>query len=222
MNQLLKVEFHCHTIYSKDSLNRLPDLLAAARRKGIDRLVITDHNRICGAVLAQQLDPELVIVGEEIMTRKGELLAAYVTEEVPPHLPPEEAIARLRAQGAFISVSHPFDRQRAGWDLVDLQAIMPLVDAVEVFNARCTRAVLNEQAQAFAREHNLAGTVGSDAHSLLEVGRATLRLPAFAGPDELRAVIRQGTPDVILSAPAVHLTSVYARLVKRMFPRLCP
>src|SRR5215471_14927906 len=109
---MLSVEFHCHTNVSKDSLTRPADLVAAARRKGIDRLIITDHNTTAGARTAQALDPELVIVGEEIMTTKGEILAAFVTEEIPPYLSPAKTIQRLKEQGAFISVSHPFDKLR--------------------------------------------------------------------------------------------------------------
>ena len=59
----LTLEFHCHTHASKDSLTHPKDLVQAARRKGLDRLVITDHNSIAGARAAQALDPELVIVG---------------------------------------------------------------------------------------------------------------------------------------------------------------
>ena len=103
------VEFHCHTNFSKDSLTEPVDLVKAARRKGIDRLVITDHNSIGGARAAQALDPELVIVGEEILTTRGEILAAFVKEEIPARLSPQETIKRLKDQGAFISVSHPFD-----------------------------------------------------------------------------------------------------------------
>ena len=76
------LEFHCHTLASKDSLLRPADLVAAARRKGIDRVVVTDHNSIAGARAAQKLDPARVIVGEEIMTTRGKILAAYVAEEV--------------------------------------------------------------------------------------------------------------------------------------------
>ena len=83
-----RVEFHSHTHASKDFLHLPAELIAAARRKGIDRLIITDHNTIAGARIAQALDPELVIVGEEVMTTRGEILAAFVTEEVPPHLSP--------------------------------------------------------------------------------------------------------------------------------------
>ena len=135
IKDMLCVEFHSHTNASKDSLTPPADLIAAARRKGIDRLIITDHNTIAGARVAQVLDPELVIVGEEIMTTRGEILASFVTEEIPPFLSPAETIRRLKDQGAFISVSHPFDRLRSGaWREEDLLEILPQVDAIEVYN----------------------------------------------------------------------------------------
>ena len=77
---MLRTEFHCHTVYSKDSLTQPARLVDACRRKGIDRVVVTDHDAIGGAREAQALDPERVIVGEEIMTARGEILAAYVRE----------------------------------------------------------------------------------------------------------------------------------------------
>ncbi len=214
---MLRVEFHCHTIYSKDSLSRVADVLAACRARNIDRIVISDHNTIAGALQAKQLDPARVIVGEEIMTERGELLAAFVQEEIPKGLPVAEALRRLRQQGAFISVSHPFDRLRSGaWALADLQGLVGQVDAIEVFNARCFPPHFNRQAAAFASQHDLAGTVGSDAHTLAEVGRATLLLPEFADADGLRAVIRAGRPDTRRSGLAVRLGSRYAVLAKRI------
>src|SRR5512138_609687 len=207
------VEFHCHTNASKDSLTQPADLVAAARRKGIDRLIITDHNTIAGARAAQVLDPELVIVGEEIMTTRGEILAAFVKEEVPPRLTPQETIRRLRDQGAFISVSHPFDAWRSGgWDEPDLLEIAPLVDAIEVFNSRCVSPAYNEQAMQFARAHDLAGTVGSDAHAPFELGRSVLLLEPFEDADGLRRVIRRATASTLISPPWFHFVSRYAKL----------
>jgi hypothetical protein len=212
---MFKVEFHCHTIFSKDSLTPPERLVKACRRKGIDRVIVTDHNSIAGARAAQALDPELVIVGEEIFTTRGELLAAFVTEEVPAGLSPQETIHRLKDQGAFISVSHPFDMQRGGhWDEADLLEILPQVDAIEVFNSRCWSPEFNRQAGQFAERHNLPGTVGSDAHAALELGRAVLLLEPFQGPKELRSVIRRGIPEVRWSPPWFHLISRYAVLLK--------
>ncbi len=218
---LYSTEFHSHTIASKDSLLHPADLIAAARRKGIDRVIVTDHNTITGARAAQTLAPELVIVGEEIMTTQGEILAVFVTEEVPARLTPQETIRRLRDQGAFISVSHPFDEWReGGWDERNLLEILPLVDAIEVYNSRCMRLVFNERARRFAEQYNMAGTVGSDAHAAFELGRSVLLLDQFRGPDEMRAVIRRGIPRVRWSPPWFHLTSRYAVIRKKLKFRL--
>jgi predicted metal-dependent phosphoesterase TrpH len=211
------VEFHCHTVYSKDSLTRPEDLVRACRRKGIDRVVVTDHNSVAGARAAQTIDPELVIVGEEIMTTHGELLAAFVSEEIPQGLSPQEALRHLRDQGAFISVSHPFDRWRSGhWREEDLLEILPDVDAVEVFNSRCLLPQFNEEALQFAVKHDLAGTVGSDAHAAFELGRSLLVLEPFESADRLRDVIRRGVRQVKRSPSWVRFISRYAVLYKKV------
>ncbi|MCI0550969.1 MAG: PHP domain-containing protein [Anaerolineae bacterium] len=214
---MLKVEFHCHTIASKDSLTRPRDLVNTCRRKGIDRVIVTDHNTIAGAKAALALDPELVIVGEEIATTRGEILAAFVSEEIPRGLSPIETIRRLKDQGAFISVSHPFDRWRAGgWQEEDLLEILPQVDAIEVYNSRCMFPRFNREAREFAEKHNIAGTVGSDAHAAFELGRSLMALDQFEGPDGMRKVIRAGVPRVRWSPPWFHITSRYASLRRKI------
>ena len=217
IHKMKRVEFHCHTIASKDSLTSPLKLVETCRRKGIDRVIVTDHNTIAGARAAQKLDPELVIVGEEILTTKGEILAAYVTEEIPPYLSPQETIQRFKDQGAFISVSHPFDKMRkGGWREEDLLEILPDVDAIEVFNSRCMNPKFNWDAKSFAKKHNIPGTVGSDAHAAFELGRSVLLLDQFEGPEELRAVIQTGIPTLKWSPPWVHLSSRYASIYKEL------
>jgi predicted metal-dependent phosphoesterase TrpH len=215
---MLRVEFHCHTIYSKDCLVRVENLLETCQKKGVDRIVITDHNTTRGAFQAQKIDPQRVIIGEEILTQKGELLAAFMQGEIPAGLSPLETIARLREQGAFISVSHPFDRLRSGhWQLQDLLEIAPLVDAIEIFNARCMSADFNRQAVEFAREHHLAGTVGSDAHAAFEIGRAAMLLPDFHDANSFKEAIPKAQFETRLSSPLVRFTSRYAVLYKLIF-----
>ncbi len=213
---MISLEFHCHTIASKDSLTRPVDLVAAARRKRINRVVITDHNSIVGAREAQAIDPDLIIVGEEIMTTKGEILAAFVQEEIPAGLSPKETIVRLKEQGAFISVSHPFDEFRTGgWKESDLLEILPLVDAIEVYNSRCMLPRFNRRAREFARRHNLAGAVGSDAHAAFELGRSLLLVDQFEGAVGLRKVIRGAKFRVRWSPWWFHFVSRYASMKKK-------
>jgi predicted metal-dependent phosphoesterase TrpH len=213
----LLTDFHTHTRYSPDSLTTLENLIAASRRKGLDRVVVTDHNTIKGGVRGAALAPELVIIGEEIETTEGEILAVYVSEEVKPGLPPMEAIAQLRAQGSFISISHPFDPTRkGGWRMEALLEIVPHIDAIETFNARTLVPWYNWRAERFAVEQGLPGTHGSDAHAAFELGRGALWVPAFEDAASLKENLPKAvSPRLTLSPPWVHLISRYAVWVKR-------
>ena len=149
----------------------------------------------------------MVIVGEEIMTTEGELLAAFVSEEIPGGLEPMDAISRLKEQGAFISVSHPFDRFRSPWRISVLEQILPHIDAIETFNARCLWPGFNRDAQNFANQQSLPGTSGSDAHTYGELGRATMLVESFDDAAGLREVIGKMQPRNRLSGFWVHFAS---------------
>ncbi len=215
--QKWKIELHCHTAASKDSLVRVKKLIEVARNRGLDRLAITDHNTIEGALYAKTIDPELIIIGEEILTTKGELLAFFVQEEIPKGLKPLEAINLLKNQNAFISVSHPYDRLRHGWELEDLREITPFIDAIEIFNARSFTSSINEKAQIYATENYLLGTVGSDAHTLKEVGKATQLVSPFTDRDTFKQALMSSEPIEAYSSPSIRFSSTYAKLMKKIF-----
>ncbi len=210
--EMLRVDFHCHTIYSRDSLTKPEMLVKMCHRKGLDRIVVTDHNTIEGALEAHRLDPLHVIVGEEIMTTSGEILAAYVQESIPAGLSPLKTIQLLHDQGSFISVSHPFDQMRRGsWSMNEILSILPYVDAIEGFNARIMTPDANKKALLFAKGHDLAITAGSDAHAAFELGAASIWLHPFNGVNELKVNIRKGILAGKRSPWWVHIISSYAK-----------
>jgi predicted metal-dependent phosphoesterase TrpH len=212
---MLRCEFHCHSIYSKDSLSIPKKIIDVCIKKRIDRIAITDHDTIRGALEAQKIDPQRVIVGEEISTTSGELLAYFIKEEIPSKLSAKETIRRLQMQDAFISVAHPFDTLRQGhWQLPELLKILPDIDAIEIFNARCMVKGANQSAYEFAQKYNLSGMAGSDAHILYEIGRALLVLPAFDDKNSLSVALKNGTLATRQSGLWVHLFSRYAKLLK--------
>src|SRR5262249_16400908 len=137
--------------------------------------------------------------------------------EIPAYLSPKDTISILKEQGAFISISHPFDELRkGGWQEADLLEILPDVDAIEVYNSRCMFPRFNKRARIFAEKHNIPGTVGSDGHGAFEAGRSLLLLDPFTGPEEMRAVIRGGISQVKWSPWWVHLVSRYASTIKKL------
>ena len=128
------------------------------------------------------------------MTTKGEILAAFVTEEIPRGLSPQETIKRLRDQGAFISVSHPFDSWRNGaWKLEDLVGNCPA--------GGCNRDIqcpLHQPRWITKRRLDLPSSITCPARlARMPTQPLSWEKPGwccqqFTGPDELRKVIREG------------------------------
>lgn len=168
------IDLHCHTSASFDCLSRPGDVVRAAAARGLTHLVITDHDRIDGALAARAEAPAglAVIVGEEIRTADGDLIAVYLERAVAPGMSAVETVAAVREQGGLVGIPHPFDRLR-GSLLMDarMATLVSLVDWIEVHNARLVGGG-NERSAGLAREHGLAGVAVSDAHSVLEVGVA--------------------------------------------------
>lgn len=212
------VDLHTHTRFSPDSATEPAALIARARQIGLDRVAITDHNTIAGALVARSLAPDLIIVGQEIDTQEGgELIAYFVQEAIPAGRPLAEVLRRLREQGAVIGISHPVDRFRdsAMGERLTLQ-IIEQVDALEVFNARCLAAADNARAAALAAQYGKLITAGSDAHTVGELGAAYLRLPPFAdGAASFRASLAHARPEGRLSGPWPHFASTMTKWLKR-------
>ena len=217
MTETWKVELHSHTFYSKDSLTRFDQVIETCKRRGINRIAITDHNTADGALTLAKLAPDLIIPGEEIMTTDGELLAYFVKETVPAKLSPAETIRRLRDQGAVISVAHPYDRLRKGaWTESILLSILDKVDGLEIFNSRCVYAEDNAKALALAQKHHKIGTVGSDAHVPYELGRSTLQMSPFEGPGDFYESLKSAIPVTSMSPFWVHGMSTLAKWTRRL------
>jgi hypothetical protein len=211
---------HCHTRLSKDSLNNPRKLVETAAARGLGALCVTDHNALANALALSRLPdlPVRVIPSEEVKSNEGEIIGYFLSELVPKGLSPEETVRRIKGQGGLVCVPHPFDSMRTGSRLrtpaLERLVEAGLVDIIEVFNARAVNAEDNQRALDYAREHGLAMSAGSDAHTLVEVGRAYAEIPPFSTPAEFLAGLRAGRVHGTLSSRLIHLGSTWARVAK--------
>jgi predicted metal-dependent phosphoesterase TrpH len=168
------LDLHCHTSASFDSLADPMAVARAAASRGLTHLAVTDHDRIDAALHLRDVAPPglTVLVGEEIKTADGDLIAVFLREAVQPDMSAVETIAAVREQGGLVGVPHPFDGLRGFGRKsgAQLESIADLIDWVEVYNARVIGGSANEKAAEFAGQHGLPGVGASDSHTVLEVG----------------------------------------------------
>lgn len=195
---MIDLELHSHTRYSPDSLSKLPDVIANCRQIGIHKIAITDHYEIEGALLAHEMAPDLIIVGEEAMTTEGELLCYFIRELIPHGITLEDAIDRVHDQGGICGPSHPFDPRRYGIGGHNIDKYAHKLDFIEVFNARTRDPKRNEDALAAATQYGLPKIVASDAHTLPETGISRVRLHRdFGTPQDFLAALKEPETELI-------------------------
>jgi predicted metal-dependent phosphoesterase TrpH len=203
----VRVDMHTHSEYSPDSRTPLRVQAAAVKAAGLNIVCATDHNTIEGALRLRELaDGFRVIVGEEVSTRDGEIIGLFLEKAVPRDLSAEETIRRIHDQGGVVSVPHPFSRNRMfHLRRSVLERVWQDIDCIEVFNAREAFTKDNVRAAAFAKEKELPGAAGSDAHRASEIGRAWVEIDDFVGRDDFIAALREGSVIGKLTGNYIHL-----------------
>jgi len=167
----LRIDMHVHTSYS-DSTGSVIEVIATAKRKGLDGIAITDHQTLEGAEEAVRMNNDLIVIpGEEVETKKGEILALGIKEAIPRRLPIEEAIREVHLQNGLAFIPHPtlpfFGK------LTESEMRSLLIDGLEVFSAISPLAgYYASKNMAMAKRLGLVTIAGSDSHFPETVGDA--------------------------------------------------
>ncbi len=203
------LDLHNHSDRSYDASNTLADYERAHAAGRFDVVAITDHNRIDGALAFAAAASFPVIVGMEIDTADGELIGLFLEETIPTGLPASETAERIRAQGGFVYLQHPFYRlvrrpltARAREQLAD----QGLVDVVEGRNGGPFTAVPDARARAWASERGLPLGAGSDAHEPPGIGRCLVSVAP--GPLEATSVLERLRDAVIVDRHRSSLSQI--------------
>ncbi|HZC05120.1 MAG TPA: PHP domain-containing protein [Ktedonobacterales bacterium] len=194
-------DLHMHTTYS-DGVGSVEETLAYIQwRTALDVIAITDHDTIEGALrardlAAQQRLPFEVIVGEEVSTREGHVLALFLHSRIPAGLSVERTIELVRAQGGLAIIAHPFNpvfRHSVQRPVVDRLLRQPDLhpDGIETLNGSFAGIGSSRVALELTRSiYHWAETGGSDAHTPSAIGCALTRYPG-SGVEALRAAVSQ-------------------------------
>jgi len=177
-----KADLHMHSTYS-DGLGTIQQILHHVQHHtDLNVIAVTDHNVVEGALRARDMWARGryrfdFIVGEEISTREGHMLALFIEKRIPPHLSIERSIDLVHEQGGLAIVAHPLNplfRHSCQREVLNriLEDNDIWLDGIETWNASFCGIYTNRLAMRINREVYGWPEVGnSDAHTTHAIGR---------------------------------------------------
>lgn len=116
---------HLHSTFS-DGTGTVPEIVRAARKAGVDVVMLTDHDTLEGKRYEGWHDDVLLLVGVEVSPQGRDHYLAFGLDEPIDHagLSPAEVCRAVADAGGFGFAAHPFSR---GTELFD-RAGMPFGD----------------------------------------------------------------------------------------------
>ena len=201
-DRLGRADLHIHSLAS-DGIDGIAAILEFVEGStDLDVIAITDHERIDAAIAARRMARDLghraeVIVGEEISTLGGHLVALFLEERVKPMRSLGATIREVHEQGGLAIPAHPlvpYPLCAQGWVLRRLlrdDDIRLRPDALEAFNPTMLGRPWHSRVVRFAQDHGLPAVGNSDAHQAIAIGTGWSTFPGRTAAD-LRAAIAAG------------------------------
>ena len=186
---MVRVDLHLHSIFSHDGRSSLAELIERSRECGLDRIALTDHNTVEGALELARIAPELTIVGEEAKTREGEVIGLFITERLTPYMSAEEVMDLIHDMGGLTYLPHPLDRHRSHFRSERVVELADRIDIIETYNPWCD-AASNAAAAKLAADLGKAAATGSDSHAVEEMGRSWMEIDEYSDPADFLKKLR--------------------------------
>ncbi len=200
--RLGRADLHIHTLASDGTAGIVEILDHVERKTELDVIAVTDHERIDAAVAGRAMARDRglsfeVVIGEEVTTLGGHLLALWIETTIKPFRSLRSTIAEIHDQGGIAIPAHPlvpYPLCAQGFVLRRLLADEPRYhpDAIEAFNPTTLGKPWHARVVNFAEEHHLARVGNSDAHALEAIGSGYTTFPGHDG-EALRAAIAAAT-----------------------------
>ncbi len=201
-----RADLQVHTEES-DGMDDALTILDAAQRRGLDMIAVTDHDQTRGALIAREVaaradHPIEVIVGSEVTSRQGHILALWIEEPIPFFRSAAASVEAIWKQGGIAVIAHPAALFPPALRIGEIDRLVRDLAPERRGDGAPTLGIEIANPIPFARRRrdgvieanrrwNLPATGGSDAHFHEQVGSA---LTTFEGSSQeaLRAALESG------------------------------
>ncbi len=204
MSQVLKVETHCHNVFSnhKNYPSKLPydcgvtieEQLENAYLQNIDVMFVTNHNTLDGysQILeykqnhAKYQNLKIYPAEEITINNKGHVLAYGIENEIMPGMTLDETLDEIRKQNGVSCAAHPFAVSNG------IREFAKECDIIESFNSNNVDIFSNIIAERFAKQNNLIAIAGSDSHVKSTIGRSINTVESEDNIDSILEYLKKG------------------------------
>lgn len=199
-----KADLHLHSTVS-DGMASVASLLDhVERHSDLDVIAVTDHEDAAGGHRARELAAKRgsrldVIVGAEVTTRQGHLLALFIEHAPPSFRSIEATLEAIHAQGGLAVVPHPMSWLTRSLSERTIERVVSrnepgiTFDGLELVNPSLAGRVTAARARARNDGWGLATTGSSDAHHLLHAATAWTEFEGATAADFRRALEEHST-----------------------------
>jgi predicted metal-dependent phosphoesterase TrpH len=166
-----------------------PELVFYARKRGLDGVAITDHDRLNGALKIVAETDFLIIPGIEISSLDGHIVGLNVSEPVPRELSAHETVDRIHDAGGIAVACYPIGLFKGSLG----KRTNSSFDAVDVINSSTIPfSYATKQSMKIASRLGKPCLAGSDAHYGPEIGCAYTAVNAEPNVNDVVKAISKG------------------------------
>jgi hypothetical protein len=160
-----------------------------ARKRGLDGVAVTDHDRLDSALKISRESNFLILPGMEVTSLDGHIVGLNLKESVPKGLTAEETVDRIHDAGGIAIACHPsaFFKGSLG------ECATSRFDAIEVINSSAIPFRYSvRHSEELASRLGISRVAGSDAHYGPEIGCAYTAVKAELVAQDIISAIKKG------------------------------
>jgi len=176
----MRIDLHAHSANSPDGFDTIDSLRASAKKRGLNGIAATDHNKITLAH-SEMRKGMFLLQGVEASTKQGHMLVYNYSGKL--HTDAFELVEKVRDENGITVVAHPFGMRK---DCLRENTFRVKADGIERFNGR---SLVSNLACVLNR---FAGVGGSDAHIKEEVGNAYTEFGDCEKIEDIWGCLRKG------------------------------
>ena len=170
----------------------------------LDVISITDHDDLRGSHAARELAARKnyrfeVVMGMEVTTIHGHLIAVYIEKPVPSLMSLDQTVDAVHDQGGLCIVPHPMSwlARSIGQTTLDKFSYRTdgvYLDGIEVVNSNIVAKISYEKSSRLNRKrYHLSETGASDAHFLVMIGSGYTLFPGHSAVDLKQGILDRTT-----------------------------